>query len=104
MASNNSICPRQCEEAALRRQRCLHDPDVDGGNYQLVASTLWLHVGSNDIVAGHAIPKVFMARQCGGETASLACLEWAPHGTASFAVVMHDADAPIPGVSTIGPL
>jgi Raf kinase inhibitor-like YbhB/YbcL family protein len=64
----------------------------------LVASTVWLHVGSNDIVAGHAIPKVFMARQCGGENRSPS-LAWsgAPHGTASFAIVMHDADAPIPG-------
>jgi Raf kinase inhibitor-like YbhB/YbcL family protein len=64
----------------------------------LVASTAWLQVGSNDITAGHAIPKVFMARHCGGQNRSPS-LAWcgAPHGTASFAIVMHDADAPIPG-------
>jgi hypothetical protein len=64
----------------------------------LVASTAWLHVGSDDIIAGHAIPKVFMARHCGGQNRSPS-LAWggAPHGTASFAIVMHDADAPIPG-------
>jgi hypothetical protein len=64
----------------------------------LVASTAWLHVESNDIIAGHAIPKVFMARECGGKNRSPS-LAWsgAPHGTASFAIVMHDADAPIPG-------
>lgn len=63
-----------------------------------VASTAWMHVGSNDIIAGHAIPKVFMARQCGGKNRSPS-LAWsgAPHGTASFAVVMHDPDAPMPG-------
>src|ERR1700677_1402250 len=64
----------------------------------LVASMAWLHVGSSDIVAGHAIPKVFMARECGGNNRSPS-LAWsgAPHGTASFAIIMHDADAPIPG-------
>jgi Raf kinase inhibitor-like YbhB/YbcL family protein len=64
----------------------------------LVASTAWLHVGSNDIFAGHAIPKVFMARECGGKNRSPS-LAWSgePHGTASFAIVMHDSDAPIPG-------
>jgi Raf kinase inhibitor-like YbhB/YbcL family protein len=64
----------------------------------LVASTAWLHVGSSDIIAGRAIPKVFMARECGGNNRSPS-LAWsgAPHGTASFAIIMHDADAPIPG-------
>lgn len=57
-----------------------------------------LHVESGDVVAGRAIPKVFMARQCGGDNRSPS-LAWtgAPPGTASFAIVMHDADAPIPG-------
>jgi Raf kinase inhibitor-like YbhB/YbcL family protein len=64
----------------------------------LVAATAGLHLESNDIVAGHAIPKVFMARACGGTNRSPS-LAWsgAPHGTASFAIIMHDADAPIPG-------
>jgi hypothetical protein len=64
----------------------------------LVASTAWLHLESNDTVAGHAIPKIFMARACGGQNRSPA-LAWsgAPRGTASFAIIMHDADAPIPG-------
>ncbi|MGA7201180.1 MAG: YbhB/YbcL family Raf kinase inhibitor-like protein [Candidatus Cybelea sp.] len=68
------------------------------GVVSLVASTVWLHVGSSDIIAGHAIPKVFMARQCGGQNRSPS-LAWsgAPDGTASFAIVMHDADAPIAG-------
>ncbi|HLY02652.1 MAG TPA: YbhB/YbcL family Raf kinase inhibitor-like protein [Candidatus Cybelea sp.] len=64
----------------------------------LLASSAWLHVESNDILAGHAVPKVFMARACGGENRSPS-LAWsgAPRGTASFAIIMHDADAPIPG-------
>ncbi len=57
-----------------------------------------MHVESSDIAAGNAIPKVFMARQCGGENRSPA-LAWngAPQSTQSFAIVMHDPDAPIPG-------
>jgi Raf kinase inhibitor-like YbhB/YbcL family protein len=64
----------------------------------LVASAASLHLESNDIVAGHAIPKVFMARACGGQNRSPS-LAWtgAPHGTTSFAIIMHDPDAPIPG-------
>jgi Raf kinase inhibitor-like YbhB/YbcL family protein len=64
----------------------------------LVVSTAGLHLESNDIAAGHAIPKVFMARACGG-TNRAPSLAWsgAPRGTASFAIIMHDADAPIPG-------
>jgi Raf kinase inhibitor-like YbhB/YbcL family protein len=64
----------------------------------LVASTAWLHLESTSIAAGHAIPKVFMARACGGQNRSPS-LAWSgvPHGTASFAIIMHDADAPIPG-------
>ena len=39
-----------------------------------------------------------MATQCGGKNRSPS-LAWSapPHGTASFAIVMHDADAPIRG-------
>jgi hypothetical protein len=57
-----------------------------------------MHLDSTDITAGRAIPKAFMARQCGGTNRSPS-LAWsgAPRSTASFAIIMHDADAPIPG-------
>jgi Raf kinase inhibitor-like YbhB/YbcL family protein len=57
-----------------------------------------MRLQSSDVAAGHAFPKAFMARECGGENRSPE-LAWsgAPAGTKSFAVVMHDADAPVQG-------
>jgi Raf kinase inhibitor-like YbhB/YbcL family protein len=57
-----------------------------------------MQVGSGDIAAGHAFPIAFMARGCGGENRSPS-LAWsgAPPTTQSFAIIMHDPDAPMPG-------
>ncbi|HTU83761.1 MAG TPA: YbhB/YbcL family Raf kinase inhibitor-like protein [Candidatus Acidoferrales bacterium] len=48
--------------------------------------------------SGGAVPAALMAADCGGKNRTPA-LAWsgAPHGTKSFAVIMHDADAPIAG-------
>ncbi|HEY2474653.1 MAG TPA: YbhB/YbcL family Raf kinase inhibitor-like protein [Candidatus Cybelea sp.] len=64
----------------------------------VAASTASLQVQSSDVAAGHAFPKALMARDCGGSNRSPS-LAWrgAPKGTKSFALIMHDADAPIPG-------
>ncbi|MBV8531170.1 MAG: YbhB/YbcL family Raf kinase inhibitor-like protein [Candidatus Eremiobacteraeota bacterium] len=53
---------------------------------------------SSDFPASGVIPLPSMATDCGGKNRSPA-LTWsnAPSGTRSFAIVMHDADAPISG-------
>ncbi|HEV3091271.1 MAG TPA: YbhB/YbcL family Raf kinase inhibitor-like protein [Candidatus Cybelea sp.] len=62
-----------------------------------VASPAALRVSSSNINGG-LLNEAFMARDCYGENRSPS-LAWsgAPQGTRSFAIVMHDADAPIPG-------
>jgi Raf kinase inhibitor-like YbhB/YbcL family protein len=64
----------------------------------LAATTGLIQVTSSDFAAGGTIPKVFMATRCGGENRSPE-LSWsgAPAGTKSFALIMHDPDAPLPG-------
>ncbi|MFZ1018796.1 MAG: YbhB/YbcL family Raf kinase inhibitor-like protein [Candidatus Cybelea sp.] len=64
----------------------------------LAASTAPIQLRSGDLAAGRAFPKAFMARDCGGANSSPS-LTWSdvPHGTKSFALIVHDADAPIPG-------
>lgn len=64
----------------------------------LLVAAATFHLASADVTAGHAIPAALRARQCGGENRSPA-LQWrgAPHGTTSFAVIVHDADAPVAG-------
>ena len=60
------------------------------------ATTMTLH--SSDFSPGGAIPVRAMASDCGGANRSPA-LAWTdvPKGTKSFALIVHDADAPIPG-------
>src|SRR5690349_20992868 len=60
------------------------------------ASTIQLH--SSDFTEGATLDQVFMAADCGGRNRSPQ-LSWknAPAGTKSFAVIMHDPDAPIAG-------
>ncbi|HEX3369025.1 MAG TPA: YbhB/YbcL family Raf kinase inhibitor-like protein [Candidatus Cybelea sp.] len=64
----------------------------------LAAATAPIHLNSADLAAGRAVPKTFMARDCGGTNTSPS-LSWSgvPQGTKSFALILHDADAPISG-------
>lgn len=64
----------------------------------LAATAGLMQVTSSDFTAGGTIPRVFMATRCGGENRSPA-LAWtgAPAGTKSFALIMHDPDAPLAG-------
>jgi|SRR5580700_920295 Raf kinase inhibitor-like YbhB/YbcL family protein len=57
-----------------------------------------MQLRSSDFAAGGSLPRQLMATQCGGQNHSPA-LTWsgAPKGTRSFALVVHDPDAPIPG-------
>jgi Raf kinase inhibitor-like YbhB/YbcL family protein len=61
-------------------------------------AVLPMQVTSSSVAAGAMIPTAFMAAACGGDNRSPE-LAWsgAPSGTRSLAIVMHDADAPIPG-------
>jgi Raf kinase inhibitor-like YbhB/YbcL family protein len=64
----------------------------------LAAATGAMQLGSSDISAAGAIAQKFMATDCGGQNRSPA-LAWSapPKNVKSFALIMHDADAPIPG-------
>jgi len=64
----------------------------------VVAATGAMQLHSADFSAGWALPQVFMATDCGGRNRSPQ-LTWTdpPPGVKSFALVMHDADAPIAG-------
>jgi Raf kinase inhibitor-like YbhB/YbcL family protein len=57
-----------------------------------------MQLQSDDFTAGAALAQVFMATDCGGRNRSPQ-LTWRnpPPGVKSFALVMHDADAPIAG-------
>ena len=61
-----------------------------------ISSTMQLR--SADFAAGGVIPQASMAMDCGGKNRSPA-LAWTgePQGTKSFALVVHDPDAPVPG-------
>jgi Raf kinase inhibitor-like YbhB/YbcL family protein len=69
---------------------------VIGGVMLAVASGMQLR--SSDFSAGARLPRALMATDCGGENRSPALI-WtnAPPKTKSFALIVHDADAPIPG-------
>ncbi len=60
------------------------------------AGVMQLH--SDDVGGGAPVPRALMATACGGANRSPA-LAWsgAPGATKSFAAIMHDADAPVPG-------
>jgi Raf kinase inhibitor-like YbhB/YbcL family protein len=64
----------------------------------LVAALAAMGLSSSDFSSGSAIPKALMATDCNGQNRSPA-LAWgnAPSGVRSFALVMHDADAPLAG-------
>lgn len=57
-----------------------------------------LQLASPDFQNGATIPQTFMAQRCGGNNRAPR-LHWsgAPAGTKSFALVVHDPDAPMPG-------
>ncbi len=57
-----------------------------------------MQLRSSDYTNGSAIPRALMAADCGGQNRSPE-LVWseAPKSAKSFALIMHDADAPIPG-------
>ncbi len=57
-----------------------------------------MQLRSGDFAAGGRLARPLMASECGGYNRSPE-LEWsgAPRGTKSFALIMHDPDAPIPG-------
>ncbi len=64
----------------------------------VAVTTGLMQITSSDFSAGGTIPRVFMATRCGGENRSPA-LSWtgAPPGTKSFALIVHDPDAPLAG-------
>jgi|SRR6516162_2712631 len=64
----------------------------------VATSSAGMQLRSSDFSAGARLPKVLMASDCGGENRSPA-LTWtnAPRNAKSFALIVHDADAPIPG-------
>lgn len=57
-----------------------------------------MQLRSSDFAAGGGVPRALMALDCGGQNRSPQLI-WTdpPRSAKSFAVVMHDADAPIPG-------
>jgi Raf kinase inhibitor-like YbhB/YbcL family protein len=57
-----------------------------------------MQVRSSDFSDGSVIPTRAMAPECGGENRSPQ-LAWSgvPQGTKSFALIVHDLDAPMPG-------
>jgi len=64
----------------------------------LAAASGAMQLRSGDFSAGARLPRTLMAGECGGDNRSPE-LAWsgAPRGTKSFALIMHDPDAPIPG-------
>jgi Raf kinase inhibitor-like YbhB/YbcL family protein len=57
-----------------------------------------MQLRSGDFSAGGRLPRSLMAAECGGADRSPS-LSWSgsPQGTKSFALIMHDPDAPMPG-------
>ncbi len=57
-----------------------------------------LHLASSSFVAGARLPRAVLAVRCGGSARSPE-LHWShvPVGTRSFALILHDPDAPLPG-------
>jgi Raf kinase inhibitor-like YbhB/YbcL family protein len=71
---------------------------VAGAVLAVTAGAATMQLQSRDFSPGGAIPLRAMASDCGGENRSPA-LAWTggPKGAKSFALVLHDADAPIAG-------
>ena len=57
-----------------------------------------IQVSSSDFSDGGTIPAAAMARDCGGANRSPQ-IAWSgvPHATKSFALIVHDPDAPVTG-------
>jgi Raf kinase inhibitor-like YbhB/YbcL family protein len=64
----------------------------------LAAGSGVMQLRSGDFAGGGRLPRPHMATDCGGDNRSPQ-LAWsdAPRGTKSFALLMHDPDAPMPG-------
>ena len=64
----------------------------------LLAAATAFALSSPDFAPHATLPKATMARECGGEN-RVPALSWTgvPPATKSFALVMHDPDAPIAG-------
>jgi Raf kinase inhibitor-like YbhB/YbcL family protein len=64
----------------------------------LVAAAATMQLRSSEFSAGEVIPPRDMATDCGGTNRSPQ-LSWsaAPSGTKSFALIVHDPDAPVAG-------
>lgn len=64
----------------------------------VLAAAGTMQLRSNDFTAGGVIPRSFMAAECGGKNRSPQ-LSWSgtPPAVKSFALIVHDPDAPIPG-------
>jgi Raf kinase inhibitor-like YbhB/YbcL family protein len=64
----------------------------------LAAATAMMKLGSGDFEDGGVVPSASMATDCGGKNRSPA-LAWSdqPKAAKSFALIVHDPDAPIPG-------
>jgi Raf kinase inhibitor-like YbhB/YbcL family protein len=64
----------------------------------LAAATAMMKLSSGDFPDGGVIPSPAMATECGGKNRSPA-LAWSdePKAAKSFALIVHDPDAPMPG-------
>jgi Raf kinase inhibitor-like YbhB/YbcL family protein len=64
----------------------------------LATATAMMKLSSGDFSDGSVIPTASMATDCGGKNRSPA-LAWSdePKNAKSFALIVHDLDAPIPG-------
>lgn len=71
---------------------------VAAAGLAVAATAASMQLQSSDFSPGSAIPVRAMASDCGGANRSPA-LSWtgAPKGAKSFALILHDADAPIAG-------
>jgi hypothetical protein len=73
-------------------------PAVTFAALALVAAAGTMRLASSDLLPGGAVPRALMATGCGGQNRKPA-LAWSgvPAGVKSFAIVLHDPDAPITG-------